>query len=121
MCEIEDLYCKMFVDFDEDLKSITKLIETLTKGKIENERGRIGTKIAEFDIRKNDDFNTSKEFRSNDPADAFLFWRYYIDIEPKEGVEPSFVSMISQLLKNLRTKGIDTVVACDFEDKLPPR
>jgi len=120
--EFENLYCKMFVDFDNELKYMVELISKLTNGTIENNRGLISTEIAEFDVRENDDFKTPKELRSEAPVDTFLFWRYYIDIEPKEGIEPpAYVSMISQLLKDLQTKRIDAVAACDFENELPPR
>ena len=80
---------------------------------------RRSPKYAELEVRNNDDFKTPKESRSQDPADAFLFWRYYIDIEPKEEVEKSvYIAFISKLLLDLRSQGINAVAACGFEDEL---
>mgnify|MGYP000959024936 CR=1 FL=1 len=122
MLDNEDLYCKMFIDFNDEIARADILIARLAHGTIKYAWGLIETKIAELDVRKNDDFKTPQELRSKDPEDAFLFWKYYIDIEPKEGTSSqAYISMISQLLLDLWAQGVDAVAACSFEDQLPKK
>jgi hypothetical protein len=122
MFEDENLYCKMFIDFSGELSEADQLIAKLTNGSIKFKWGLIETAFAELDVRKNDDFKTPKELRSEDPEDAFLFWKYYIDIEPTEGTaKTNYVSMIGKLLLDLRAKGISAIAASSFEDDLPKR
>lgn len=85
--------------------------------------GSIETEYTEIlEVRRNDYFKTPKALRSKDPGDAFLFWKYHIDIEPKEATPRQiYVSMISQLLLGLWKQGIDVVAACSFEDELPKK
>jgi hypothetical protein len=122
MFEDENLYCKMFIDFSGELSEADELIAKLTNGSIKFKWGLIEAEFAELDVRRNDDFKTPKELRSKDPADAFLFWKYYIDIEPKEGtVRAKYVSTVAQLLLELWAKKVNAVAACSFEDELPKR
>ncbi len=122
MFEDENLYCKMFIDFNGELGDADDLIAKLAKGSMKFKWKLIETELAELDVRRNDDYKTPKEHRSKDPKDAFLFWRYYIDIEPKEGTNrAAYVSMIAQLLEALWARGVDAVAACEFEDELPTR
>ena len=122
MSERENLYCKVFMDFNGEISDADKLIAMLTKGSIVHSWGLIETQCAELDVRRNDDFKTPKELRSTDPANTFLFWKYYIDIEPKEDAERQmYISMISQLLLDLWGQSIDVVAACGFEDELPDK
>jgi hypothetical protein len=122
MFEDENLYCKMFIDFKGELSDADQLIAQLTNGSIKFKWGLIETAFAELDVRKNDSFKTPKERRSKDPEDAFLFWKYYIDIEPTEGTaRTNYVSMIGRLLLDLWAKEINAVAACSFEDELPKK
>jgi hypothetical protein len=122
MFEDENLYCKMFIDFNGELSDGDQLIAKLTNGSTKFKWGLIETAFAELDVRRNDDFKTPKELRSKDPQDAFLFWKYYIDIEPTEGTaRTNYVSMVGRLLLDLWVIGISAVAACGFEDELPKR
>ncbi|MEM5769584.1 MAG: 1,4-dihydroxy-6-naphthoate synthase [Bacillota bacterium] len=122
MFEDENLYCKMFIDFGGELSQADQLIAKLTNGSIKFKWGLIETAFAELDVRRNDDFKTPKERRSQDPEDAFLFWKYYIDVEPTEGTaRTNYVSMVGRLLLDLWAKGINAVAACSFEAELPKR
>ena len=120
MFENDDLYCKMFFDFKEESADADKLVARLANGVIKHSWGLIDTQNAELDVRRNDDYKTPKESRSNDPADAFLFWKYYIDIEPKEGTtRQAYITVVGKLLLDLWAQGINAVAACSFEDELP--
>lgn len=122
MIKDEDLYCKMFIDFEDELSDADELVSRLTNSPIKFKWGLIETAYAELDVRRNDDFKTPKELRSTDPEDAFLFWKYYIDIEPKDGVSRTqYVSTVGRLLLELWSKGINAIAACSFEDELPKR
>lgn len=122
MFEDENLYCKIFIDFSGELSEADQLIAKLTNGSIQFKWGLIETAFAELDVRRNDDFKTPKELKSKDPRDGFLFWKYYIDIEPTEGTaRTTYISMVGRLLLDLWAKGINAVAACSFEDELPTR
>lgn len=122
MFDNEDLYCNLFIDFEGDLKEADNLIAKLTNGSLKSSVRVIETTFAEMDVRRNDGYKTPKELRSKDPGDDFLFWKYHIDIEPKEGAtRQAYISMISRLLLDLWAQGVDAVAACSFEDQLPQK
>ncbi len=102
MCKEENLYYKLFFDYNHEKVDVESLILRLSHEKQGRFSWYIETLSCDMIINRNDAFKTPLNQRSEDPLDAFLFWR-------------------SQLLMALWSTGIDAVAACGFEDELPKR
>lgn len=88
---------------------------TMISGEMEPIR-TIKTDWGEMDLRRNPDIKPQEEV-----SDDFIIWPYYLDIEPKAGVDESeYIGQIGRLLKALKQKDIKAVAACDFEEKVCP-
>ena len=112
---VQDLYCKIFIDNDDPDEAIAKKVSLITSGDID--QWTVITDWSEIDIVQNDDFNEIK--RREDP-DGFLFYRYYIEMEPEENVlRQDYIMKVGRLLECLWKEGWEAVAACDFEDELP--
>lgn len=113
----EPLYCKLFVNGERDREDLIAFISDCVGGTIE--MSRVNNPDMEVDVRGNDDF---KPGISRKNPDAFLFYRYYLDITQVAGTQrTSFISGIAKLLNAFWADGTDAVAACDFEDELPNR
>jgi hypothetical protein len=50
---------------------------------------------------------------------AFLYYRYYLEVDPAPGVSyENFVQHVKALINFLRAEGMHAIPACDFEDIL---
>lgn len=103
-----DLYCKIFLDAQEDYSEIFEKILKQVSGK------KIGFSDIESDwcsirVKRNE------EYLSNS-AD-FLYWKYYLDIEPDTD-EKSYIQNLKEFMKFLKEHFSDAVPACDFESEL---
>ena len=110
------LFCKMYLDMDGSVRDVNQLVRTILDGKSEDD-AMISTSVCSIYIDENDEFD---EVMRTTPADGFLYYRYFLDIEPVDGViRGSYVQALSHLLRGLRKNGCKVVPACDFEDELP--
>lgn len=109
-----DLYCKVFIDTDMDYNSLFDLIMDSVVGR-KNAISFIITDWCDISVRRN------KEYRQEqyliDVTD-FLYWRYYLDIEPLDIEEKQYIRNVDKLLRDLREQGMGVVIACDFEDEV---
>jgi hypothetical protein len=111
----QNLYCKVFLDCDINQERLIQLMATLIDGRIESKT--VSNDHCEIDIKKNEDFH---EIQRHDYPDGFLYYLYYLDIEPCEEVTfSSYLDIITNLLEQLWSKGYQAVAACDFEEELP--
>jgi hypothetical protein len=109
-------YCKIYLDTALSKGDVIGLIQTALVGEVEN-RATIRTSSCVIDVEDNDDFSQAMR---DDPVNGFLYFRYYLDIEPcKDASRGQYVEILSTLLYRLREKGYKAVPACDFEDELP--
>jgi hypothetical protein len=110
----ENLYCKIFVDGDMPRHDLVALIAKCLSGSI---RGRtIVASAMEVDINDNDDFVPRW---SRKPPDDFVYFRYFLDIEPgQSALRNRYVAQVGALLECLRDRGLKAVAACDFEQEL---
>jgi hypothetical protein len=109
------LYCKVFVDSDQSSHWLEQLVAAGSGGQ-PAPHGTVVASDFEADVRKNDDFDAERR-RAGD--DSFLYFRYYLDVVPKDGANKTrYISAVSSLLGSLRDSGCRAVAACDFEDKL---
>lgn len=111
----DNLYCKIFIDTNEEREFVLNLIEDIVLGVID--RWTIISDSMEIDLRKNEDFSSKDRVRKKD---VFLYSRYYLDIEPKENIrQEQYILSVATLLEKLWTLGYKVVTACDFEEELP--
>lgn len=110
-----NLYCKVYLKIELEIEELYLYLINLVSGKAEPIR-IIKTEWGELDLRKNSDFNFKQI--EKDPDD-FIFWQYYLDIEPQKDIEESkYISQIAKLLHELNKNNINAVASCDFEERL---
>lgn len=110
-----DLFTKIFLDTDLEKTSVVETVSIMVKGSAAG--SSIVTEQAEILIFNNGDFD---EERRNRGSDEFLYYKYYLDIEPIEGVEETlYITEISKILTKLWDSGYKAVASCDFEEELP--
>jgi len=108
------LYCKVFLDTSLSKPALLALLATWTGGQVQLRT--ISAPTCEIDVVANEDFD---EDRRNRIEDGFLYYRFYLDIEPRPDVnEMDYIQAIQSLVLKARTGGIRAVAACDFEDQL---
>lgn len=111
----DNLYCKIYINSSLDIEELYKCINCVVQGQLEPIR-TVKTNWGDIDLKKNSDFEPKRLIKS---PDDFIFWRYYLDIEPQKGVEQAtYINQITRLIKELALKNIKAVAACDFEDIL---
>jgi hypothetical protein len=109
-------YCKIYLDVALAKDEVVRLVREITGGESEG-RASVRTSTGVIDVEDNNDFD--HEMR-RDPATGFLYFRYYLDVEPLRGVgHLSYVEFLSHLLRGLRREAAKVVPACDFEHELP--
>lgn len=99
----------MFIDFDGSSKDLNDLIASVS-----------GTTL-QIDIMQNDAYN-NPQFGSEIPGgkDAFLYYKYFLDIFPKDNIDRgAYVREVGSLLQGLWKQGLKAVAASDFENELP--
>ena len=110
-----NLYCKIYLNIELEIDELYVYLINLLSGKTEPIR-TIKTDWGELDLRRNSDFDYKQI--EKDPDD-FIFWQYYLDIEPKKDIEESrYIRQIAKLLNELNENSIKAVASCDFEDVL---
>ena len=112
----DDLYCKIFIDTDLIYEELFTLLLEFLDGKKYSLDG-ICNQWCDISVRRNKEFS-DEQYLLN-PKD-FIFWRYYLDVEPVDSnnVEESiYIENISNLLKYIKRHCNDAIAACDFEDE----
>lgn len=110
-----DLFTKIFLDTDKEKTSVVETVSKIVEGSVTG--STIVTEQAEIYIFNNGDFSEEKR---NQGSDEFLYYKYYLDIEPMEDVkEKVYIGEISKLLTELWDSGFKAIASCDFEDELP--
>lgn len=113
----QNLYCKILISTDISEDAIVKKIASITSGR--TDQRTVVTEWSEIDVVANDDFDEAK---SEEVPDGFLFYPYYIDMEPGRDVFPEkYISEVGSLLKGLWNLGWKAVAACNFEHELPKK
>lgn len=110
-----NLYCKVFINTQLDEASLVKIIAQLINGKI-SQINSISSDYLDLDVISNKEFD---EKYINLPIDGFLFYKYFLDVEPMPGIKyDDYISQLKILIKGLREKGFNVVPACAFENEL---
>jgi hypothetical protein len=117
MNDTPNMYCKLFVDSTSDENQLLALIASITSGTIESKTGTVLSADFELYLDENDDFDETRRLQGED---QFLFYRYYLDVEPTENApRERYVNAVGNLLEGLWRSGYKAVAACDFEGELP--
>ncbi len=66
-------------------------------------------------INRNKEYSQKKYL--SDKSD-FIYWKYFLDIEPKNIEEEQNILNIRELIRYLKTICTGVVIACDFEDEI---
>lgn len=110
-----NLYCKVYLNSGLEIEELYQHINCKILGELKPIR-TIKMSWGEIDVRRNEDFCPRKLV--DDPED-FVFWKYYLDIEPKEGAdENDYIDQIAKLLVKLKAENFKVVASCDFEEYL---
>ena len=110
----DNLYCKVFIDTKLDYDVLFTKISKYING----EKKSFSYVVADWCdmfIQKNKEHNINN-YVSN-PKD-FIYWKYYIDLEPRNIEETQYIKKVVNLYCFLREISIDVIVACDFEDEI---
>lgn len=106
-------YCNLFVDVRLSEKSLVEFIRRKTSGVLN--RFHVDCDWGSLYVDKNDQY----AFWKRRGEDGFLYYRYIVEIHPREDTAfPAYVASLKQLIGDLRALGARTVAACDFEDQL---
>jgi hypothetical protein len=115
MSDTPNMYCKVYMDSQADKSQLLDLIANIISGSIKMRT--VSSRELQVDLVVNEDFDETKRMQGED---QFLFYRYYLDIEPTEDVpRERYVESVGNLLEGLWRLGCKAVAACDFEEKLP--
>ncbi|WP_312117626.1 1,4-dihydroxy-6-naphthoate synthase [Brevibacillus reuszeri] len=108
------MYCKLFLYTDMSQSKLAHLVTQLVGG--DQGRWSITSSVVVIFVNDNDFFNRAKK---EDIHDGFLYYRYFLDIEPQSEKDELYVETIANLITKLWNRDINAVAACDFEDLLP--
>lgn len=103
----ENLYCKIFVDTLAEYDYFFEIVRFFLNGQ-QQAISFIDCNWCNLNIQYN------KEYIPDSPD--FLYWKFIIDIEPKENIsETIYLNNLRQLVCFLKQKN-NVICACDFED-----
>ena len=110
----DNLYCKMFIDTDLIYEELFELVLQFTGGK-KLAVTYISTQWCDISVQKNREYNAECYLYD---SKNFLYWKYYLDIEPNNIEEDVYIKKVSNLFGYIKTHCNDAIVSCDFEDEL---
>ncbi|MBQ7776585.1 MAG: 1,4-dihydroxy-6-naphthoate synthase [Lachnospiraceae bacterium] len=110
----DNLYCKVFIDTSLSYEELFSIIIDFTGGKKESFRD-IAADWCDISVRKNKEY--SLEQYLSDPTD-FIYWKYFLDMEPGNIEERGYIKRVADLLKHLKEHCTGVFAACDFEEEL---
>ena len=109
------MYCKVYIDSLSEKGELLDLIANIISGFVKMRT--VSTPEFQVDLVMNEDFDETKRMQGDV---QFIFYRYYLDIEPAEHAQRErYVASVGSLLNELWKLGYKAVAACDFEDELP--
>ena len=109
-----NLYCKVFIDTNLSYEELFLKVMTYTEGKKESFR-YILTDWCDIFIQKNKEYSEEQYLKN---TDDFIYWKYYLDMEPISIKEAEYIRKVADLLTYLRQYCDGVVAACDFEEEL---
>ena len=83
MSDTPKLYCKVYLDAEAEKGQLLDLVASITAGSIKMRT--VSSPVLQADLVANEDFDETKRCEGKD---QFLFYRYYLDIEPEVACDP---------------------------------
>ena len=109
---MRDLYCKIFVDTKSRHADLVGWVCEILGGRVREYEVSCDALVA--DVLENDEHG-----RTGLTGPEFLYYRYFVDIEPNAGIDrDAYIERVRSLVAGLRDRGCSVVAACDFEDEL---
>lgn len=91
----DNLYCKIFIDTNIEYDELFSIVLNYVSGK-KKSFSYVAGEWCDIFINKNKEYNKEKYTQD---VDDFLYWKYYLDIEPINVEETGYIEKISDLLK----------------------
>lgn len=110
----DNLYCKLYLDAMSEKDELYSLLQELTCGKAEP-ISIIKTACCEMYLGRNKEFDIN--LQNKDRTD-FIYWQYYLDIEPTNSEQEEYIKEIAALILKLKKININAVPSCDFEEEI---
>lgn len=108
--EIDDLYCKIYLDYDYEKEDLENLFLKISF--INGEGSDFHSNNLKIYIVKNHDY-----YHKKDKTDDFLFYKYLLEIDPLEEVfQEEYLSDLIKLLTFFKSNNIKFVPSCDYEE-----
>lgn len=110
-----DLYATIFVDTTMGADELRLALAQMMGGAVEN--FSVSSPILDVGVTRNSDF---VEPNTRSGKDDFLFFRYRLEVEPRDGVEEaSVIAAVASVLEALWQAGAKAVTSCGYEERLP--
>jgi hypothetical protein len=108
----DDFYCLLYVDAPVEHPGFVILINDFLNGEMFSRD--IDNKYLSLSVMKNEDYDHIK--KDSEKNNEFLYYRYYIEIDPAENVDyETFMQHINELITFLQGKSFKTK-AVHFRD-----
>lgn len=112
---MNNLYCKIYVNTALPRTLLANFIAKTCHGTVTLRT--ISATLFQIDVITNKEANS---VLATSPEDGFLYYPYYLEIDPQDETEPSsYIAAIARLLRSFWELGANAVAACDFEEELP--
>jgi len=111
--DTQELYCKIFVSTEQDRSWLLQQVARLSAGTV---TGRtVNSAELLVDASRNEDYDPARVLETG----GFVYFRYYLDVVPADGVErQAYIDSVRRLLLGISQTGASAVAACDFESEL---
>jgi hypothetical protein len=111
--DTQELYCKIFVSTEQDRSWLLQQVARLSAGTV---TGRtVNSAELLVDASRNEDYDPARVLETG----GFVYFRYYLDVVPADGVErQAYIDSVRRLLLGISQTGVCAVAACDFESEL---
>lgn len=110
----QELYCKIYLNTNRDRAWLLQELADQCRGVLDGRT--VNSSELVVDVSRNEDYDPT---RAQDP-DGFVYFRYYLDVLPADGIERTpYIEAIRRLLLFFLQMDISAVASCDFESELP--
>jgi hypothetical protein len=115
MLDKDEYYCKVFVNKDIQRFQLNGIIKDIVSGRFDG--FDIDTWWGNIHLKENE---AAKPPWGKVNDEDFIYWRFFMDIEPSDEVErEDYIESVAKLMTELYNNGCQVIAACDFEDDVP--
>lgn len=117
MLNKDGYYCKVFINKDIQRFQLNRIINHIVSGRFDGFDGFDGFNIDTWwGSIYLDDNDAAKPPWGKVNDEDFIYWRYFMDIEPSDEVKrEDYIGSIAELMTELYNIGCQVIAACDFE------